>query len=64
MERKYSIKDLQKALEYFDKKALQLNVEITFDHLSRLILKGGGDTVTIYDAEASKFPDLTKTDRL
>lgn len=63
-DRKYTIKDIQKALEYFEKKALQVNVELFFDHLGRLIIKGGGDTATIYDSEAAKFPELTKTDRL
>lgn len=63
-ERKYAIKDIQKAMEYFDKKAIQVNVMLSFDHLGRLIVQGGGDTVTIYDAETAKFPELTKTDRL
>lgn len=63
-DRKYPIKDIQKALEHFDKKALQVNVELGFDHLGRLILKGGGDTVTVYDADAAKYPELTRTDRL
>lgn len=63
-EHKYPIKDIEKALQHFTKNELALNVRISFDHLGRMLIQAGSSTVTIYDADSAKYPDLTRTDRL
>lgn len=63
-ERKYSIKDLEKALEHFKKQEFAMSIRLEFDHLGRILLRAGDSLVTIYEESSSKYPEVTKTQRL
>lgn len=65
---KFAIKDIEKCLAFF-KKYQAVDVTIKFDDRERLIMtiiEGGGQsiTTTCYNAESSKFPEVTKTETL
>jgi hypothetical protein len=68
-EGKYTIKDLDKALDYLKKQCQNEYVRIEIDELNRLYmhgsdLSGGSIKIIVYDESTAKMPDVTKTERL
>lgn len=69
MSEKYTIKDIEKGIEFLKKHCAAVYVEIDFDERGRLLMKGGDLSgnrilITIFVEEAQKMPELTRTERL
>lgn len=69
MRHKYTIADIEKGIEFLKKHCMAVYVELEFDELGRLTLRGGdlaGNRVliTIFDESTNKMPELTRTERL
>lgn len=67
---RYTIKEVQKALEIVTKNGGPSEIDITIDPMERLVLSYvdtlGGDqiTITIFRSDISKMATITKTTRL
>lgn len=67
--KKYTIKDIEKAINFLKKNCQSEIVAFEFDERGRLLLKasdlaGNAVTVIVFDEAAAKFPEITKTERL
>ena len=67
-ENKFSITEVEKAVEYFKKKVQAAEVLMKFDDMGRLIMEatdpsGQRVTIRLFDMEAKMFPEITKTER-
>lgn len=67
---KLAFKDLQKAVKYMEKNGEPVNVTVEYDnirHCTTIIYYSemvGQVSINIFPAELTKFPEITKTDRL
>lgn len=66
---KFTIKEIEKAMDYLRKECAAELVSLEVDHQGVLILSGvsiGGDAVTIkiYNDQVNSFAKVTKTERL
>lgn len=68
-EGKYTVKDIEKGLDYLKKQCQAVYVRIEFDELGRLYmhgnaLDGNAIKIIIYDESTTKMAEVTRTDRL
>lgn len=66
---KYTIKDIEKGIEYLKSNCSAVYVIVEIDQLGRLELKGSdiaGNRITIiiYDEATTKMPEVIRTERL
>jgi hypothetical protein len=67
--KKFTISDIEKALNYLKKNYSAAYVVIDFDERDRMLMKatdmsGNAVVITIFDESTAKFPELSRTERL
>ena len=66
---KFTITDIEKAIEYIKKHCHAEYIRLEFDERNRLLIKatdlgGSSITITVFEESTQKMAEVTRTDRL